>query len=106
MLAAPGADLAEALATHAGRPSVEWKLDGIRVQVHRDGDEVRVFTRTLDDITDARARAGRGRRGRCRSTPVVLDGEALALLPDGRPRRSRSRPRRAATRTPARGACR
>ena len=65
--------------------ALEWKIDGIRVQVHRDGADVAVFTRTLDDITarvpeiteavlalDVRA--------------VVLDGEAVALRPDGRPR--------------------
>ncbi len=81
-----GADLGARRWTRTGPAGVEWKLDGIRVQVHRDGDEVRVFTRTLDDITDrlpevvaagARRRAGPG---------VVLDAEAIALRPDGRPR--------------------
>ena len=43
--------MAEALG-HTGEASVEWKLDGIRVQVHKYDGEVRVFTRTLDDITD------------------------------------------------------
>ena len=99
MLAAPGADLADALA-RTPRPSVEWKLDGIRVQVHRDGDHVRVFTRSLDEITDrvpelvevARALPVRS---------VVLDGEALALLPDGRPAPFQVTASRAATRAPA-----
>jgi ATP-dependent DNA ligase I len=63
---------------------VEWKLDGVRVQVHRDGDDVAVFTRTLDDVTArvpeivAAARALPARA-------LVLDGEAIALRPDGRP---------------------
>lgn len=63
---------------------VDAKLDGIRVQVHRDGDEVRVFTRSLDDITArlpevvAAARALPHER-------LVLDGEVLALREDGRP---------------------
>ncbi|MFL6076634.1 MAG: ATP-dependent DNA ligase [Mycobacteriales bacterium] len=63
---------------------VEWKLDGVRVQVHRDGDEVAVFTRTLDDVTArvpeivAAARA-------LPASSLVLDGEAIALRPDGRP---------------------
>ena len=97
MLAAPGADLADALAR---TPSavVEWKLDGIRVQVHRDGTEVHVFTRTLDDITDrvpelvevARALPVRA---------VVLDGEALALRDDGRPHPFQVTAARAATRS-------
>ena len=97
MLAAPGAELADALA-RTPRPSVEWKLDGIRVQVHRAGDLVRVFTRSLDEITDrvpelvevARALPVRS---------VVLDGEALALLPDGRPAPFQVTASRAATRT-------
>ncbi|MGH3655444.1 MAG: ATP-dependent DNA ligase, partial [Micromonosporaceae bacterium] len=57
--------------------AVDWKLDGVRVQVHRDGDDVAVFTRSLDDIT-ARVpevvAAVRGLPGRS----LVLDGEALA----------------------------
>jgi ATP-dependent DNA ligase len=68
------------------RPAaVEWKIDGIRVQVHRDGAEVTVFTRTLDDITSrvpevvAAAAALPAQR-------AVLDGEIVALGPDGRPR--------------------
>lgn len=63
---------------------VEWKLDGIRVQVHRDAQEVGVYTRSLDDITArvpelvdaALALPGRA---------FVLDGEAIALRDDGRP---------------------
>ncbi len=65
--------------------SVEWKIDGIRIQVHRDGSDVAVFTRTLDDITArvpeiVEAVLALGARS------VVLDGEAIALRPDGRPR--------------------
>lgn len=64
--------------------ALEWKIDGIRVQVHRDGPAVRVFTRTLDDITArvpeiAEAVLAVGARA------LVLDGEAVALRPDGRP---------------------
>ena len=65
--------------------ALEWKIDGIRVQVHRDGTHVRVFTRTLDDITArvpeiTEAVLALGAR------TLVLDGEAVALRPDGRPR--------------------
>jgi DNA ligase-1 len=83
MLAAPGTDVAAAL-ERISPAAVEFKLDGIRVQVHRSGDEVRVFTRTLDDITArvpeivAAARA-------VPADAAVLDGEAIALRPDGRP---------------------
>lgn len=51
MLAATASTVAEALATN-GRSSVEWKLDGARIQAHREGDAVRLFSRTLNDITD------------------------------------------------------
>ncbi|MEN3263609.1 ATP-dependent DNA ligase [Pseudonocardia sp.] len=67
------------------RPAaVEWKLDGARVQVHRSGTEVGVFTRSLDDIT---ARVPEVVEAAL-ALPVdsaVLDGEVIALRPDGRP---------------------
>src|SRR5271165_2132633 len=67
------------------RPAaVEWKIDGIRVQVHRQGNEVRVFTRTLDDITHRVPEVAAAVRALDVST-AVLDGEAVALRPDGRP---------------------
>ncbi len=64
--------------------AVEWKIDGVRVQLHRDGPVVRVFTRTLDDITERvpeLAAAGLS----IAATTFVADGEAVALRPDGRP---------------------
>ena len=85
MLAASAASVAEAL-TATGRASLEWKLDGARIQVHRDGDEVRAFTRNLNDVT-ARVpeivevvRTFPARR-------FVLDGEAIGLTDDALPRR-------------------
>jgi DNA ligase-1 len=65
--------------------AVEWKLDGVRVQVHRDGDEVRVFTRSLDEVTGRLPEVVEA----VRALPVdsvVLDGEVLALDETGRPR--------------------
>ena len=62
MLAATSATVAEALAA-TGPASVEWKLDGARIQVHRAGDEVRIFTRNLNDITDRLPAGGRRRCG-------------------------------------------
>jgi DNA ligase-1 len=92
MLASPAVSLDEALAElGAGSGpvsvsvSVEYKLDGARVQVHRDGNEVRVWTRTLREITGSVPELVDLARGLpCRS--VVLDGETLALADDGRPR--------------------
>jgi DNA ligase-1 len=65
--------------------AVEWKIDGIRVQLHRDGPTVRVFSRTLDDIT-ARVPEIAAAGLTIRAATAVLDGEAVALRPDGRPR--------------------
>jgi DNA ligase-1 len=85
MLASTAASTTEALATLGGPASVEYKLDGARIQVHRDGDEVRVFTRSLADITHRvpeiveTARALPAER-------VILDGETLSLDEDGAPR--------------------
>jgi DNA ligase-1 len=68
-----------------GTCAVEEKLDGIRVQVHRDGGTVRVYTRTLDDITDRLPEVVAAARQLTRDR-FVLDGEVVALDGDGRPR--------------------
>ncbi|QWB27112.1 MULTISPECIES: ATP-dependent DNA ligase [Streptomyces] len=84
MLAHSASSVAEAL-DKLGACAVEEKLDGIRVQVHRDGGTVRLYTRTLDDITDrlpevtAAALELRGER-------FILDGEVISLDEGGRPR--------------------
>ena len=67
-----------------GPAAIEWKLDGARIQVHRDGGDVGVFTRSLDDITGRVPEVVQA----ALELPVataVLDGEAIALEPDGRP---------------------
>jgi ATP-dependent DNA ligase I len=83
MLAQPASDIEAALAkVHPA--AVEWKLDGARVQVHRDGADVAVFTRTLDDVT-ARVPEIVEAALALDVTSAVLDGEAIALRPNGRP---------------------
>jgi DNA ligase-1 len=83
MLAQSADDVGEALGA-LGEAALDWKLDGARVQVHKDGGEVRAFSRSLRDVTVAvpevveAVRAMAPRR-------LVLDGEALALRSDGRP---------------------
>ena len=61
--------------------SVEWKLDGARIQVHRDGDRVQVFTRNLNDITDRLPEVVEVVRT-LPATQLVLDGEVLGLAGD------------------------
>jgi DNA ligase-1 len=83
MLAAPAPELADALAK-TGAAGVEWKLDGVRVQVHRDGDEVAVFTRTLDDITTRVPEVVEAAR-KLDARTAILDGEVIASTSAGRP---------------------
>jgi ATP-dependent DNA ligase I len=83
MLAQTASDLEDAFVRI--RPAaVEWKLDGARIQVHRSGDEVRAFTRNLADITDRVPEIVEA-VSRLPLDSVVLDGEAIALGPEGRP---------------------
>ncbi|GAY13136.1 ATP-dependent DNA ligase [Pseudonocardia sp. N23] len=85
MLASPGDSLDAALGSLGADVTVEFKLDGARIQVHRDGDEVRVWTRSLREITAAVPElAEQVRALPCRT--AVLDGETLAVDDDGRPR--------------------
>ena len=85
MLASPGDSLEATLADLGTEIVVEHKLDGARIQVHRRGDEVRVWSRTLHEITDAVPEIVALVRGLDVET-VVLDGETLAVSEDGRPR--------------------
>jgi DNA ligase-1 len=83
MLASTAPDLDAAL-EKTGPAAVEWKLDGARVQVHRDGDAVGIFTRTLDDVTARLPELVSAARA-LPARSFVLDGEAIALREDGRP---------------------
>ncbi|MCW2657973.1 MAG: ATP-dependent ligase, partial [Jatrophihabitans sp.] len=67
-----------------GTAVFEAKLDGARVQIHRDGDRVSVYTRSLDDVT-ARLPEVVEATLALPVTSLVADGEAIALRPDGRP---------------------
>jgi DNA ligase-1 len=81
MLASTAASVAEAVGSFE-RASVEWKLDGIRIQIHRRGDEVRIYTRNLNDITYALPGIVEAVRG-LPVTDAVLDGEALWMGEQG-----------------------
>jgi DNA ligase-1 len=85
MLASSAPDLDTALAKFDGPLAVDAKLDGIRIQVHRRGDEVLVATRSLDDITHRLPEVVEVVRS-LDAEELVLDGEALALDATGRPR--------------------
>jgi DNA ligase 1 len=85
MLASPSPDVSSALAK-TGPASVEWKLDGARLQAHRAEGRVRLFTRNLNEVTDRLP----GIVDTVAALPggdLVLDGEALGVLDDGSPQR-------------------
>jgi DNA ligase-1 len=83
MLAQPADSLDEAL-ERLGPMDLEWKLDGARIQVHRRDDEVRVYSRLLNDVTAAVPEIVEAVRA-LPARALVLDGEAIALRPDGTP---------------------
>jgi DNA ligase-1 len=83
MLARSARDVGEAL-DRLGTAAIEWKLDGARVQIHRRNADVRVYTRSLDDVT-ARVPELVDVALALPLRSAVLDGEAIALRSDGRP---------------------
>src|SRR5881628_510061 len=83
MLAKTGTDVGDALA-ELGPASFEYKLDGIRVQVHKNADKVRVYSRTLNDITAELPTVVDISRN-LEMKEVILDGEAVVLTADKRP---------------------
>ena len=85
MLATTSVSASDALVA-TGPASVEWKLDGMRVQAHKAGDRVRLFSRGLNDVTAALPNVVAAVAA-LPATSVVLDGESLGIDEDGRPRR-------------------
>jgi DNA ligase 1 len=86
MLAQTATSVADALERHSGTTIFEAKLDGARVQIHRAGDAVTVYTRSLDDVTARLPEVVEATL----ALPVnnlIADGEAIALRPDNRPHR-------------------
>ena len=84
MLAQTANDVDEALATFSGDVAFEWKMDGARIQVHKQGDLVRIFTRNLNDVTSAVPEIADAARA-LSAAQLVLDGEAIVFAPSGRP---------------------
>ena len=85
MLASTASSPAEAIATLGREASVEYKLDGARIQVHRDGDDVHVYTRSLAEVTHRVPELVEAVRA-LPAQRLILDGETLSLDDDGAPR--------------------
>jgi DNA ligase 1 len=84
MLAQTAEDSREAL-SQLGTAAFEYKLDGARIQVHKEANDLRIFTRYLNDVTAAVPEIVEVVRGLAIGS-LILDGEVLACHPDGRPR--------------------
>ena len=84
MLAQTAADVGEALLELEGEAAFEWKMDGARIQVHKAADDVRIYTRGLNEVGAAIPEIVEAVR-RLPVHTVVLDGEAIAFDASGRP---------------------
>jgi DNA ligase 1 len=84
MLAQTAADAATALGELGGEAAFEWKMDGARIQVHKNADEVRIYTRGLNEITAALPEIAELARALAPQA-LILDGEVIALDTAGRP---------------------
>ncbi len=84
MLAQTATDVQDALAQLGGEIAFEWKMDGARIQLHKAADTVRIYTRSLNDVTAAVPEIVELSHS-LSAGEVVLDGETLAFTPSGRP---------------------
>jgi DNA ligase-1 len=85
MLATVARDVAEVFTYHEGHIALEYKLDGARVQIHRDGDRIRIFSRQLTDVTASLPDVAAMVHAGARSEHVILEGEVIAIDERGRP---------------------
>jgi DNA ligase-1 len=84
MLAETAADVADALEQLGPRVAWEWKIDGARIQVHKHGDDVRVYTRNLNDVAASVPEVAEAVKA-FSTDDLVLDGEVVALGKSGQP---------------------
>jgi DNA ligase-1 len=85
MLAQVASDVAEALANHGGKTAFEFKYDGARVQIHKGGSVVRVFSRRLTDVTESLPEVVEAVEANLGASDAIVEGEVVALDEKGRP---------------------
>jgi DNA ligase-1 len=85
MLAQTAKDLTEAFERYEGRVALEYKLDGARVQIHRRGDQVRIYSRHLAEVTASLPDVVAEVRDKLAAEEAILEGEAVAVDAQGRP---------------------
>lgn len=85
MLAQTADDVNEVLEEHGGETAFEQKLDGARIQIHKCGNDVRIYSRRLTDVTESFPEIVRLSRDEVGARKVIVEGEVIALGEDGRP---------------------
>ena len=85
MLAQKVDSVADALKEHGGISAFEYKLDGVRMQIHKQEDKVRIFSRRLTDITDSFPEIVKEIRDKLKANEAIVEGETIAIGDDGRP---------------------
>lgn len=85
MLAEMTYDIGEVVSKHGGKTALEFKFDGARIQIHKRGDDIRVFTRRLSEVTESLPEIVQLARERVKADEAILDGEVVAVGADGRP---------------------
>jgi DNA ligase-1 len=85
MLAQMAGSVAEALKEHHGKTAFEYKYDGARVQIHKSGDEVKIFSRRLTDVTDSLPEVVETARMNIKGKEVIVEGEVVAVDKQGYP---------------------
>ena len=85
MLAQTAEELTEAFERYGGRVALEYKLDGARVQIHRQGNEVRIYSRHLANVTDSLPDVVAEVRNKLAAEEAILEGEVVAVDAQGHP---------------------
>jgi len=85
MLAQTAEDVNEAIREHGGETAFEHKLDGARIQIHKSGDVIRVYSRRLTDVTESLPDVVRLVKEEVRAHEAILEGEVIAVGEDGNP---------------------
>ena len=85
MLSELSEDFDEIIKTHNGETALEYKYDGARVQIHKDRDQVRIWSRRLTEVTESLPEIAEIARNHLRGDSFILDAEVVATGSDGRP---------------------
>jgi len=85
MLAELSQDFSDVFAAHPGGTALEFKYDGARIQIHREGDKVRIWSRRLSEVTASLPDVVETARQQLKGESFILDGEVVAVGQDGKP---------------------